>query len=269
MAPSRKSSVLAMPAEKPAYFTATLAKGLGVLEALAEVEDAGLTELARRLDVSSPTLFRILATLVGSGYVQKTAETSRYRLTLKSWELGSRVVGRIAIRTIALRRMEELVGEVNESPHLAVLQGNGVVIVEKAECRQHVRVDTFVGQRAPAFCSATGKAILAYEPADRLQSILADSTERFTAHTLYERADIDRELASVRQLGYAVNRGEWRQGVSAVAVPLRDRDGQVAASLSLTLPTERFTEDALQRFVPALTRAAAAITADLGRSSRA
>ncbi len=264
MASSSKTDKPKIAAEKPAYFTATLAKGLGVLEALAEVEDAGLTELARRVDVSSPTLFRILATLVGSGYVQKTSDTSRYRLTLKSWELGSRVVGRIAIRTVALRRMEELVGEVNESPHLAVLQGNGVVIVEKAECRQPVRVDTFVGQRAPAFCSATGKAILAYEPADRLDAILRDTPEQFTARTLFERADIDRELASVRRLGYAVNRGEWRQGVSAVAVPLRDRDGQVAASLSLTLPTERFTDEALRRFVPALTRTAQAISVDLG-----
>ncbi len=258
MRPSRKDQ-----ADKPAYFTATLAKGLGVLEALAEVEDAGLTELARRVDVSSPTLFRILATLVGSGYVHKAAD-SRYRLTLKSWELGARVVGRLAIRNVALPRMEQLVQEINESPHLAVLQGSGVVIVEKAECHQPVRVDTFVGQRAPAFCSATGKAILAYETATRLDAILEDSTERFTERTLYQRADIERELASVRLLGYAVNRGEWRQGVSAVAVPLRDRDGQVAASLSLTLPTERFTDEALTRFVPALTRTAALISVDLG-----
>jgi len=259
MRPSRTSN----KADKPAYFTATLAKGLGVLEALAEVEDAGLTELARRVDVSSPTLFRILATLVGSGYVQKTSN-SRYRLTLKSWEMGARVVGRIAIRNVALPRMEQLVAEINESPHLAVLQGNGVVIVEKAECHQPVRVDTFVGQRAPAFCSATGKAILAYEPAERLDTILNDGTERFTERTLHARADIERELASVRRLGYAVNRGEWRQGVSAVAVPLRDRDGQVTASLSLTLPTERFTDAALQLFVPALTRTAQAISTDLG-----
>ncbi len=264
MRPSRNQSAAT---DKPAYFTATLAKGLGVLEALADVEDAGLTELARRVDVSSPTLFRILATLVGSGFVQKTPD-SRYRLTLKSWELGARVAGRMPIRSVALPRMEELVTEINESPHLAVLQGNGVVIVEKAECQQHVRVDTFVGQRAPAFCSATGKAILAYESPGRLDAILNDATQRFTDRTIYLRPDIDRELAQVRRLGYAVNRGEWRQGVSAVAVPLRDRDGQVAASLSVTLPTERFTDEALQRFLPALQRTAQAIQADLGGGIR-
>jgi DNA-binding IclR family transcriptional regulator len=265
MRPSRNPS--AEPVEKPAYFTATLAKGLGVLEALADVEDAGLTELARRVDVSSPTLFRILATLVGSGFVQKTPD-SRYRLTLKSWELGARVAGRMPIRSVALPRMEALVAELNESPHLAVLQGDGVVIVEKAECHQPVRVDTFVGQRAPAFCSATGKAILAYESPHRLDAVLSHETERFTDHTIHLRAEIERELERVRRLGYAVNRGEWRQGVSAVAVPLRDRDGQVAASLSITLPTERFTDQALARFLPALQRTAAAIQADLGGSSR-
>jgi DNA-binding IclR family transcriptional regulator len=264
MASSSKSpGKLGKAADKPAYFTATLAKGLGVLEALAEVEEAGLTELARRVDVSSPTLFRILATLVGSGYVQKTAD-SRYRLSLKTWELGARVAGRIAIRSVALPRMEALVAEINESPHLAVLQGDGVVIVEKAECHQPVRVDTYVGQRAPAFCSATGKAILAYEPPARLDAILADANQRFTERTIYKRPDIERELEQVRRLGYALNRGEWRQGVSAVAVPLRDRDGQVPASLSLTLPTERFTDAALERFVPALLRAAQAISTDLG-----
>ncbi|MGE0661193.1 MAG: IclR family transcriptional regulator [Reyranellaceae bacterium] len=254
------------PETKPPYFTATLGKGLDALEALAEVEDASLTELARRLNASNATLFRILATLAMRGYVQKLPHNNRYRLTLRSWELGARAVGRLSLREVALPPMQALAREVNESPHLAVLEGDGVVIVEKVECAQPVRVDTYVGQRAPAHCSALGKIVLAHAGASTIDALFEQAPRRFTLDTVTDRAAFDSELAKVRRLGYAVNRGEWREGVCAVAVPLADRDGAVRAGLSLTMPTARFSDRALEeRFVPALQRAEAAIGAALGR----
>jgi len=251
------------------YLTATLAKGLDVLEALADTDDASLTELARRLDLSNATLFRILATLADRGYVHKAADTSRYRLTLRSWELGARAAGRLAIRDVARGPMERLARAVNESPHLAVLQGEGVVIVEKVDCDQPVRVDTYVGQRAPAHCSAMGKAILAFAPGGDEALDATGRLQQFTSTTLTDPVALADELALVRRQGYAVNRGEWREGVCAVAVPLRDRSGAVCAALSLTLPTARFGDVALHtRFVPALLEAAAAIDTAMGGRGR-
>ncbi|MGE0151628.1 MAG: IclR family transcriptional regulator [Reyranellaceae bacterium] len=259
-----RAKAAANTAEKPAYYTATLGKGLDVLEALAEVEEIALTELAARLKSSNATLFRILATLAHRGYVEKLPQSGRYRLTLRSWQLGARALGRIALRDVALEPMRALAARINESPHLGVLDGDGVVIVEKVECTQPVRVDTYVGQRAPAHCSALGKIILAF--ADRETVDAAWQPQRYTRSTVVERDAFDRELATIRRQGYAVNRGEWREGVCAVAVVLTEHDGKVAAGLSLTLPTARFDDVALQEtLLPALRQTAKSIERALGR----
>lgn len=246
--------------------TATLAKGLEVMEALAEVDEIGLTELARRLDLTPPTLFRILSTLVAQGYASKT--DGRYRLSLKPWEIGAKAVRRLKLKDVVRPQAERLSQRSAESAHLAVLQGSGVVIIDKVDAAQPVRVDTYVGQRAPVHCSATGKAILAFLPAERVEAILGGPLQRYTERTICDARKLRKELAAARAEGYAVNRGEWRTDVCAIAVPLRDHANEVVASLSLTLPTVRFTEDAIRTsFLPALREAAAAISADLGRMS--
>ncbi len=250
-------------AAPPRYTTATLAKGLDVLEALSERAAAGLSELAQALELPTPTLFRILATLVERGFVQKAA--GRYSLSLKSWEIGARALARFDVASVARPWIARLAEEVNESPHLAVLQDDAVVIVERGECRQPVKVETNLGLRAPAHASATGKALLAFAPPERLAALLAAPLPRFTERTLATPAALLRELAKVRRQGYATNRGEWRPGVSAIALPLTDSRGQVVAALSLTLPTERFGEARMTRvLLPALRRAVAAIARDTG-----
>jgi IclR family KDG regulon transcriptional repressor len=217
---------------KPAYMTATLAKGLEVLDALSDVEEAGLTELARRQGVSGPTLYRILATLAARGYVVKSAR-GRYRLSLKTWEIGAKAVRRLPLRDIARPFMERMAVETGETVHLSVLRGADIVIIDKVDSPHPVRVDTFVGLSAPAHGSATGKAILAFLPAETLQRVLPIRLPRYTAATVTDRAALARELAQVRRTGWARNREEWRSGVCAAAVPLRDGAGTVVASLSV------------------------------------
>jgi DNA-binding IclR family transcriptional regulator len=247
----------------PGVPTATLAKGLEVLEALSDVEEIALSELARRLEMAAPTLFRLLATLTLCGYVQKSA-TGRYRLTLKAWELGAKAVRRIALRDVARPFMERLVAETAETVHLSLLQGDGIVIVEKRDGPQPVRVDTFVGQRAPLHCSASGKAILAFGHAGVLDALPRRRLARFTATTIVERAELDREIAEVRRTGWARNREEWRPGVCAVAVPVCDAAGVGVAALSVTVPTPRFSSAALtERLVPALKRSGLALSQEI------
>lgn len=256
---SRRATAAARPG-RPAYFTATLAKGLDILEALSGIEDSSLTDLSRGLGISGPTLFRILSTLIACGYVSKHAATGRYRATLKSWALGAQVVRRLTLRDVARPHLEALLAETREAPHLAVLDGDGVVVIDRLEAPHPVRVDTYVGQRAPAYCSATGKAILAF----RGEPMKTPTLTRYTSTTLSDPAALARELALVRKRGYAVNQEEWRRGVCAIAVPLRGAGGAVAGSLSLTMPTERFGSS--RRFLKPLERAARAISAQLGET---
>ncbi|MCC6468910.1 MAG: IclR family transcriptional regulator [Alphaproteobacteria bacterium] len=253
---------------KPAYMTATLAKGLDVLEALSDEEEAGLSDLARKMGLSGPTLFRLLATLAACGYVQKSA-ANRYRLTLKTWEIGARAVRRIGLREQAHPHMERLATELDETVHLSVLQGDGIVVIDKVDCANPVRVDTFVGLRAPLHGSATGKAILAFLPEATLDELLPSRLLRHTDATIIDRAALLRELAQVRRAGWARNREEWRPGVCAAAVPVRDATGTVVAALSVTVPSSRFANDVVRdRLVPALRRAAEAITREVTRKGQ-
>jgi len=256
--------------KRPAYFTATLAKGLDVLESLSGLESAGLSELAQRIGISAPTLFRILATLTQRGFVEKNPRTGRYRATLKAWALGALVARRLTLREVARPHLEALLRESEEAPHLAMLQGSEVVIIDRLEAPHPVRVDTYIGLRAPAYCSATGKAILAFLAKPALAAVLSEPLARHTAATTVDRTAVERELAQVRQRGYATNQEEWRRGVCAIAVPIQGVDGAVAGALSLTMPTERFQRSALERrFLKPLRRATTAISLDLGGTARA
>jgi DNA-binding IclR family transcriptional regulator len=258
---SRRATAATTPG-RPAYFTATLAKGLDILEALSGIEESSLTDLSRRLGVSGPTLFRILSTLTARGYVVKHASTGRYRATLKSWALGAQVARRLTLRDIARPHLEALLAETREAPHLAVLEGDGVVVIDRLEAPHPVRVDTYVGQLAPAYCSATGKAILAFRSGPAIPAM--GPLTRYTNSTIDDPAALARELALVRKRGYAVNQEEWRRGVCAIAVALRSTAGAVVGSLSLTMPTERFGSP--RRFLKPLARAAEAVSLELGES---
>lgn len=253
---------------KPAYLTATLAKGLDVLEALSDVEEIGLSDLSRKQGVSGPTLFRILATLGACGYVHKSP-AGRYRLTLKTWEIGAKAVRRLALRDVARPFLERLAAETQETVNLSVMQGDGIVIVDKIDSPHAVRAETFVGLRAPVHCSATGKAIVAFEPPHALDAALPARLPRHTDATITDRAELVRELAQVRRAGWARNREEWRPGVCAAAVPVRDATGAVVASLSVTAPTSRFGNEAVRdRLVPALKKAAAGLEHQIARAAR-
>lgn len=242
-----------------AALTLTLAKGLDVLESLADGDEVGLGGLARRVGLSEPTLYRLLATLAARGYVEKAAR-GRYRLTPKLSEVGGRALRRGDLTEIAAPAMRALTEETREAALLSQRQGDGIVIIAKVECPQPVRVETFVGLRAPLHASAMGKAILAGG------EDLPASLPRFTKSTTVARAKLSRELSDTRRRGWAVNRDEWRDGVSAVAMALHDPTGAAVAALSLTVPSARFTPAALRdRFAPALRHAVAAIEAHLAR----
>jgi len=254
----------------PPYLTATLAKGLEVLEALSAHESVSLTLLARELGISGPTLFRMLATLVDCGYAEKSPDTGRYRATLKGWAQGAAVLRRLTLRDVARPHLERLLMEAREAPHLSVREGGEVVIIDRLEAPHPVRVETYLGQRVPLYCSAMGKAMLALEPEAALTAaLLAAPLVRHTPETLVDPQALQRALRRVRRQGYATNQEEWRRGVCAIAVAIAGPGGAAPASLSLTMPTERFQPAMLEsRFLPALRRAQQAIDRDLGAVAR-
>jgi IclR family transcriptional regulator, KDG regulon repressor len=233
----------------------TLVKGLAILEALAvHGTPRGVTELAQELDLAKSRVHRLLQTLIRSGYVRQDEATSRYECTLKVWELGSFVMERIDVRPAARSCLEALAERSGETALLSVLDGFEVLYVDKIDSPHPVRVSSLIGSRAPSYCVASGKAMLAYAPEAVLEKVFA-SMKQHTSRTLVSPDALRRELQAVRECGYALNWSEWREGVAGVAAPILDARRGAVAAIAIAGPVERINLDVLKELAPLVVRA--------------
>jgi len=244
----------------------TFVKGLVLLEALAKHErGSGVTELANQLMLNKSNVHRLLQALVHQGFARKNEDTGRYELTMKLWELGSGLANRLDVRVEALSFMKELAEQTQETVHLSLLDGVEVLYIEKIDSPQPVRAYTTVGGRSPAQCVATGKAMLAWASEDTL-NLVKNRLKPYTPRSLVKFGDLRRELEQVRDQGYAINRGEWREQVVGAAAPIYDSRGMVVAALGISGPAERLEEARLVQAGKTLMTAAAQISRRLGYS---
>lgn len=242
----------------------TLVKGLALLEVVARARrPLGVTELAAQLGIAKSHAHRLLQGLVELKYVQHDPATRGYAASVRLWELGSSVLEGLDLRRIAQPWMEGLLEETRETVHLSVLDGAEVVYVHKIESNEPVRAYSQIGGRAPAHCVATGKALLAWLGASRLTE-LAAGIERYTPHTIVEEAAFVREMERVRKLGYAVNRGEWRESVAGIGAPIRDAQGHVIAAVGISGPIERLKPAMFKTLAGHVVAAAQGISVGLG-----
>ena len=211
----------------------TVQKALNLLEALVRSgHPRRLTELSRELGLTKPNVYRLLSTLTILGYVKKDPATSLYSPTLKLWEMGSLLVRDVDLVAMAAPRIRRLCEETRESVQLAVFDSGFVVYVDKVDSPQPLKAITTIGSRVPATVTSTGKALLAWLPASALDQAMAQ-LKSYTPLTTLKRRDIEEDLEATRVRGYAVNRGEFREGVAGIAAPIRDRNGAVVAAVAV------------------------------------
>ncbi len=233
----------------------TLAKGLRLIETLARLgHPVGVTEAANAVGLQKSNAHRLLRSLSELGYVRQVAETGRYELTLKVWEMGSRVIARLDIATEATPTMRRLAAATKETVHLSLLDGDEVVYVHKIDSPHPVRAYSAIGGRAPAHCVATGKALLAFQPPDAVD--VTKARRQFTDATITDPLDLRREFDRIRKAGHATNKGEWREGVYGVAAPILDAGGRAVAAIGLSGPQDRFRPKAMKTWAPLVMAAA-------------
>ena len=209
----------------------TLIKGLGLLEVLAHADrPLGVTELATRIGLGKSNVHRLLQALVELGYVRRDGDSGAYAASIRLWELGSAVLANLDLRRAAQDWMDWLLDRTRETVHLSVLDGDEVVYVHKLDSPEPVRAYSQIGGRAPAHCVATGKAMLAWIGDGPLEA-MSRRLRGWSPRTVTDPAEFLREMERIRQVGYAVNRGEWRESVGGIAAPVRDPSGRVVAGI--------------------------------------
>jgi IclR family KDG regulon transcriptional repressor len=211
----------------------TVQKAMNLLEALVRSgQPRRLTELSRELGLTKPNVYRLLSTLSILGYVKKDPVTTLYSPTLKLWEMGSLLVRDVDLVTVANPRLRRLAEEARESVQLAVFDAGFTVYVDKVDSPHALKAVTSIGSRLPATATSTGKAVLAWLPPAALD-VSMTHVKKFTPNTLTKRKDLETDLEQTRARGYAINHGEFREGVCGIAVPVRDRTNQVVAALGV------------------------------------
>lgn len=215
---------------------------LAVLEAVSERQPVGVSELSRAMALPKSTAQRMLSTLGELGWIRSTGdEPTRWSLTAKAMAIGSRHRGDDEIRQIALPAMHTLSAATGETVHLSVPQERRVVLLEKIEGVHPVRTNAVVGHGAPMHTTASGKALLAAMPEMQAAALLrAAPLEALTPHTDTDVEALLRELERVRRRGYAVTVGTRHPDIAAVGAAIVDETGRPVATLSLSLPVQRF-----------------------------
>jgi IclR family pca regulon transcriptional regulator len=250
----------------------SLERGLAVIRAFDhEHPELTLSEVAAVTGVTRAVARRFLLTLASLGYVRSDGRF--FSLTAKVLELGYAYLSSLSLPEVAEPHLEVLVGEVNESSSVSVLDGHDVVYVARVPVSRIMTVSISVGTRFPAYATSMGRVLLAGLPDDELASYLADvRLARLTARTVSSVASLRGEIARVRTQGWALVNQELEEGLRAVAVPIRDRTGKVVAALNVSAHASRTSLEAMRRdLLPPLLKAAARVEADLpgSRSRRA
>ena len=217
----------------------SVAKAFAVLQAFApDATELVLAEVARAAGLDNATAFRLLNTLVMLGYVERVADTRRFRLTLKCLDLGFSAIARSDLRSLGRPLLRNIVGDQIEAASIGVLDGPDVFYIERIQAGLHrLAVDIRVGNRVPAYSSAIGRAILSRMPLDAQRAILQmNPPRRLTDRTHIDIDEILAQIAEAGVAGYAVSEQETVVGLRVIAAPVTDVDGVPLAAVSAAAP---------------------------------
>ncbi|MGH9246505.1 MAG: IclR family transcriptional regulator [Acidimicrobiales bacterium] len=200
----------------------------------------GVTELAHHLGLSTSSVHRLLTTLESEHLIERDPHTGKYQLGLAVYDLAAAMSAGYDLSEALLPPMTVLRNRTGETVQVAVLDGRQVVYVERLDSPHTLRLFLEVGRRNWAHCSSTGKVLLAFLPKEKLDRVLAGwDMPAITPYTIVDPELLRKELAEVRDLGYAANLSESEVGVTSVAAPIRDGTGHVIAAMSVAGPATR------------------------------
>jgi IclR family KDG regulon transcriptional repressor len=206
-----------------------------------------LTQIAQSIHMSKTTVHRLLATLENRRFLTRDQVTGLYRLGFRILEMASLVLHDIELNRWAEPYLRRLSAESGETVDLSILDGSQVMYLQVIESAQRVKLAAAVGQRLPAFCTASGKALLAHLPEEKVKKLLRKDLRRYTEHTPTSIRQVLEDLRTSRGRGYAISEQEYEKDINAVAAPVLDGEHQPIASIAIVGPSFRLTRERLPK----------------------
>lgn len=247
-------------------FVQSIAKGLAVLGAFGGSWDAlRLRDIAERARLSMGAAQRVAHTLVTLGYLRKDERTKRYRLAPRTLDFAFHYLHASPLYEVAIPFVATARDATGETINVAELDGSEVVAAIRMPSERRMNPSSTIGRRLPAFCTAGGRAILAWLPAHETAAVL-DRTDwtPLTPRTVCDRGQIEEALRRARNDGYALVEEQVNLGEIALSAPILDGDGRPLASMGLSTSTALWTADAArEKLAPIVMQTANSISRSL------
>jgi IclR family KDG regulon transcriptional repressor len=251
---------------KDRYLINSIIRACNVLECLSDNKDGLKTsDLAARLRLDRSTIYRILLSLEKCGLVEKDEKTGVYTMGIAAFEIGNAYLRRMDFIQIAKPVMLDLSLRAQEAVHLAVLSDREIVFVDKVDSPRSVGMMCKIGQRAPVYCTALGKVLLADRPGNEVAGIVkAIELKPFNEQTITSKKKFLEELKRVRTQGYAFDHSEHEDDAECIGAPIRDHLGQVIAAISISGPQKKIGTPQERQFINWVVDAASLISSKMG-----
>ena len=223
-------------------------------------QELSVSEIGAKTGLHRSTAHRILMALEYNDLIKQNPSTGKYHLGIKLFKLGHQAVSQLNLREICRPFLSRLMNDTKETIHLAVLDDDQVLYLDKVEGPHALRMPSRVGRYIPTYCTSLGKAMLSCLDDQEVKSILRRQTLKpHTENTVKNINQLLADLRSVRKRGYAVDNEEIEIGLRCVGAPLRDYTGGMVGAISVAAPSARLSE----KNTPVIGRMVIAIAAEI------
>jgi IclR family pca regulon transcriptional regulator len=203
-----------------------------------------LAQLAVQTKVPKSTMFRILFTLQQNSIVVEDHERKLFTLGMKLLDWGNAALSKIDLKTIAHTHLLTLAHETRESFYLAMLDHDEVILIDHVDTPEIWKMVTRLGHRSPFHCTASGLVLTSDLPSEEVDAMIErQGLRKYTSKTVTTPAKLKRRIEEVKKQGFAIADGEYKTDLCAIAVPVWDHSGQVAASLMTAVPSDRISRE--------------------------
>ncbi|MFD0714201.1 IclR family transcriptional regulator [Paenibacillus sp. GCM10027626] len=232
--------------EAPYFMIQSVDRTLNILQSfIEERRPMGVTEVAKKLGLHKSVVHRLMLTLQAHGYLQQVADTDKYMIGAKAFELGAVYSSSTNLLDEGKQVLMQAVEEIGLTAHLAILDQGSVLYLVNVEPEHYKYLFGAVGQRAQVYHTSLGKSLTAWLPDDDVREILAGcSFKKLTDYTITSADAFMLELEEVRQRGFAIDNEEAGFGMRCLSAPVRDKSGSVIAAISVSgynVPDDQLT----------------------------
>lgn len=239
----------------------SLDRGLMILEAVAKsTEPVTLGHLAAMLSIDHSSAFRLANTLKRRGFVANPNAGKGYVLGPSVWRLSRQYNWSKMLVCVAHDHLRALAVAISETAHLAVREGRRALFIDHAASNQVISISGQTGELVPLYCTSHGKALLSdFDERDLAGLFGGKRLKVFTQNTIQSIRSLAKECASIRSQGFATDESEYLDGVCCLAAPIRDRDGEVIASIGISAPSARFPMERKKEYAERVVAVAAQV----------